>query len=47
MWSEGAVTVFNLGTQKTWKTKASLPSFETDRRIAGVSPQVGRTTFDE
>jgi len=25
-WTEEGVTVFNLGTQKTWRTKAELPT---------------------
>ena len=28
-WQEGGVTVFNLGTQKHWRTKASLTAIET------------------
>jgi O-acetyl-ADP-ribose deacetylase (regulator of RNase III) len=28
MWTDGAITVFNLGTQKSWKTKATLPAVE-------------------
>ncbi|AGC49073.1 hypothetical protein MYSTI_07801 [Myxococcus stipitatus DSM 14675] len=27
-WTEGGMTVFNLGTQKTWRTKAELGSLE-------------------
>jgi hypothetical protein len=29
MWMEGGTTIFNLGTQRSWKTKADLPSIET------------------
>ncbi len=28
-WTEGAVTVFNLGTQRNWRTKAELPAIKT------------------
>lgn len=31
-WTEGALTIFNLGTQKTWRTKAALPAIETSLR---------------
>lgn len=27
-WTEDGLTVFNLGTQKTWRTKAELPAIE-------------------
>lgn len=27
-WSEGGVTVFNLGTQKTWRTKAEVQAIQ-------------------
>jgi O-acetyl-ADP-ribose deacetylase (regulator of RNase III) len=29
MWTEGGTTVFNLGTQRSWKTKADLSAIET------------------
>jgi O-acetyl-ADP-ribose deacetylase (regulator of RNase III) len=29
MWTEGNVVVFNLGTQKTWRTKADLTAVKT------------------
>lgn len=31
-WTEAGVTVFNLGTQRTWKTKADLPAIEAATR---------------
>lgn len=31
-WSEQGVTVFNLGTQRTWRTKAELGAIETSLR---------------
>jgi O-acetyl-ADP-ribose deacetylase (regulator of RNase III) len=33
-WAEGGVTVFNLGTQKTWRTRADLRAIET--AVAGM-----------
>jgi O-acetyl-ADP-ribose deacetylase (regulator of RNase III) len=41
-WTEGNQTVFNLGTQKTWKTKADLLAVETAvRRMVHIAEQNG------
>jgi O-acetyl-ADP-ribose deacetylase (regulator of RNase III) len=41
-WSEGGVTVFNLGTQKTWRTKADLSAIETAlRTMVGCAERAG------
>lgn len=31
-WTEGALTIFNLGTQKTWRTSATIEAIETSLR---------------
>lgn len=31
-WTEGALTIFNLGTQKTWRTPATIEAVETSLR---------------
>ncbi|NMO17019.1 macro domain-containing protein [Pyxidicoccus fallax] len=41
-WTEDGVTVFNLGTQKTWRTKAELPAIEAAvTRMVRAAEQLG------